>query len=285
MAKIRTWKRWQRWEDEYLLAHYSTTSYKDIATTLGRSCAAIMARTAMLGVRKKRAWTKEILGNVRDMLAMGKSYEEIAARYGSAVSAVYSIVKRYRIKTYRPPLRRWTEEEDAIVRQMAEAGLRDKDIAERLSRPQSSVTDRRISLGVFHNRAWTDEEKDYLRKVYPSMRAADIARVLGRTEKTIYVKARSLGLKKSREWFRQVCGKILVSHIRKWTHEEDEYIRAHYPDEPAEDVAKVLGRTVNAVRKRAIDSHIRKSPEYMHTVRMENLRGCQAKAAEGYRCD
>lgn len=61
--------------------------------------------------------------------------------------------------------------------------------------------------------AWKPHEIETLRQFYPSSRTDDLARALGRTVRTVYQKARSLGLSKSAEYLsspdaRRLDGKV-----------------------------------------------------------------------------
>lgn len=50
-------------------------------------------------------------------------------------------------------------------------------------------------------RAWTPEEVNVLRELYPNVTAVDVADRLGRTVEQVYTKAHLLGLKKSEDFF------------------------------------------------------------------------------------
>ena len=59
-------------------------------------------------------------------------------------------------------------------------------------------------------RFWTDAERDYLRRHYADTPTPEIARALGRSEKTVYTTARDLGLRKAPHYMRQQHG----THVR-----------------------------------------------------------------------
>lgn len=49
-------------------------------------------------------------------------------------------------------------------------------------------------------RTWQDFEVQALEQLFPHFSAAEIAKVIGTTERAVHLKARALGLKKSSEW-------------------------------------------------------------------------------------
>ncbi len=60
---------------------------------------------------------------------------------------------------------------------------------------------------------------------------------------------------------------------RRWTSEEDEYLRQNYPCRPTAELAAALGRTSQAVYGRAVDKfRLRKSPAFMAALKAETGR-------------
>lgn len=57
---------------------------------------------------------------------------------------------------------------------------------------------------------------------------------------------------------------------RRWTSDEDEYLRQNYPCRPTAELAVALGRTTRAVYDRAVDKfQLRKSPAFMAALKAE----------------
>lgn len=50
---------------------------------------------------------------------------------------------------------------------------------------------------------------------------------------------------------------------RRWTSQEREYLRAHYPDTPNAELARALSRTVASITQAAIKVKLRKSASFM----------------------
>lgn len=144
--------------------------------------------------------------------------------------------------------RTWTEQERAYI--AAHYGeMPAKVLATRLGRTVAAVHGYTTRYGLSYQR-WTDDEQQYLREHY---REGDtITSIhLGRTVSAIRWKRTRLGL----SFFHAVR--------RTWTQSDDDYIRTHYPDEPAADIARALGRTKAAVARRAGRLSVRKSSAYM----------------------
>ena len=60
-----------------------------------------------------------------------------------------------------------------------------------------------------------------------------------------------------------------MTHPRQWTPADKEWLRQHYPDTPTDECAAYLGRTTIAARRCAEKMRLRKSPQFMATVRYD----------------
>lgn len=103
--------------------------------------------------------------------------------------------KNYRSHSY------WTDADTEFLKSNYHK-LRNKEIAEHLKRPLSSITTHAFQLGLtglrgFGYRAWTDEKIAKLKELYPTTKNKDIADFFGCCKATITVKARELGLSDS----------------------------------------------------------------------------------------
>ncbi len=120
-------------------------------------------------------------------------------------------------------------------------------------------------------RVWTEEEIAYLKIAYPTVYTKDIAKKLNRSVCAVQLKANKIGLKKETGW----------SHGRpakRWTQDEDEFLKRHYEKDPHKEIAKKLGRTVKAVRRRVgmlgikkVDIHSRGFVRRVWTAEEEDL--------------
>jgi hypothetical protein len=87
--------------------------------------------------------------------------------------------------------RPWTAAEDAALREPLEA----KELAVRLGRSEGGVHHRRARLGIVRRRRWTRADIGQLRDLWgEGMSLRRIARHLGRTSATVYIKAQAIGL-------------------------------------------------------------------------------------------
>jgi hypothetical protein len=95
-------------------------------------------------------WTPERVEQARALALTGLSYGKIAARMGVTKNAMSGVSKRYGFPSRASVIgRMWTEYEDGVVRDGAELGLTDGEIAQKLgTRDRKSVTARRWHLGL-----------------------------------------------------------------------------------------------------------------------------------------
>lgn len=70
---------------------------------------------------------------------------------------------------------------------------------------------------------------------------------------------------------------------QKWSNEDVEYLREHYPFERAEDVGKVLGRSTTAVMYKAHENGIYKDPQALSRIRSISNSGANSGNYNGYR--
>lgn len=135
----------------------------------------------------------------------------------------------------------WSPEERQFLEENRET-MGDREIADRLGRTKSGVRHMRNRLGlgppkrVLTEGSWT-REMDVTVRRNPSMRAEELARLLGRTAVAVIHRRRYLGLTKTR------------SEI-SWKPHEDYVLRSN-PDKPPKWLAERLkDRTVTAIRSR-----------------------------------
>ena len=133
------------------------------------------------------------------------------------------------------------------------------ELAARLGRSEWAISGKARSLGLTRRhgygrrrqagqaRPWSSAEINLLRKLYPTMANEDIAEEIGRSRDAVAMKARQLKLHKM--WF--------------WTPQEDQYLRECYQQQSCSQMAHALGRTVLAVKARAVTLGLRaKVPDW-----------------------
>lgn len=86
--------------------------------------------------------------------------------------------------------------------------------------------------------AWTETEDATLIALYGSMPAREIGAKLGRSENSVWLRARQLGFEKRRP-------------VAKWTDVELAELKRCYAIEPISEIATRLGRTPSAVQQQA----------------------------------
>jgi hypothetical protein len=233
--------RWTSGEDARLRRDYRTgVPVAEIAARLGRSPDAVVARRALLAIPPRRVphdWSPledRLVRAAADLPArvlaerMSRSVEQIRAR-------------RRRLGIGRAAARRYTGADDAVMRRAWQAGHPVDEIARRLGRSGDAVRLRLGALGLRRpppRRRWTTHEDSVVRDGYSGgLTCACIADDLpGRTSGAVAARARKLGL---------------VTYGRSWTAAEDERLRRLCLLRPLPEVARLLGRTPEAVHRRA----------------------------------
>lgn len=124
---------WTKKEDGELRLLWKTMSAKEIGLLLGRSQAAVANRARRLqldsGLRcgtNDRAWTVDEDRAYVRMYEAGMSPREMAARLNRTVTAIHC----HRDEIGLPPIKpRVTDEEIAVIRRCAQAGMTDAETA------------------------------------------------------------------------------------------------------------------------------------------------------------
>lgn len=86
---------------------------------------------------------------------------------------------------------------------------------------------------------WSDADIEFLYANYSKMKIKDIADALGKSYRTITLKANKLGLSRNIH--------------QEWTEEQINYLKLNYNVLPKEDLEKHLNRSWSAIAKRAFD--------------------------------
>jgi hypothetical protein len=141
----------------------------------------------------------------------------------------------------RPPTRRYTPDDDRAIRASWAAGESLEAVARRLGRSPGSLLLRARTLGLHRpppRRRWTAAEDAVLRDGYADGLTCDeIARTsLERSPGAVAARAHRLGL---------------ASYARNWSAEDDQRLSRMLSLRTVDDAAQVLGRTPEAIRRRA----------------------------------
>lgn len=97
-------------------------------------------------------------------------------------------------------------------------------------------------------RRWTEEEIEFLKENYEKEKPEKIAEELSRSLSSVYCKAQSLNLSSKR------CG-----YGRKWTSEEEKYLKENYSELPPQKIADELDRSLNSVYGKAKNLDLKSS--------------------------
>jgi hypothetical protein len=201
-----------------------------------------VARRKSLGIRPRRAqsWSPTDDALLRAATAAGLPAPVIAKRLGRSPDRIR--VRRRALLGPRKAPRPYRPDEDAQVRECVERSGDLALLADGLGRSPDAVRLHAQHLGLHHpvpRRRWAEWEDAVLRDGYTSaLPYAEIARQLPhRTATSLAARARRLAL---------------ISYARRWNSLEDQrlvQLTAH--GRPLEDVAQRLGRTPEAIRRRA----------------------------------
>ena len=149
----------------------------------------------------------------------------------------------------------WTLKEDAELRRLYPV-LPANEIAEIIGRPLKAVCFRAGLLGIkpgapSANLRWTNEEDNQLAELYYSTPVKVIAEIMGRSRKAVTLHARKLGIQSS------------LPVTRLWKTGEDDTLARLYPNPstPIDEIARILGRTEDAIIRRAQQKGIRRVKE------------------------
>jgi hypothetical protein len=236
--------RWNPAEDQLLRRLYAGQApIKQIAGQLGRSPDAVVARRQALGIASRHRtppWSDQEKQLLRAAMSVGLPAPVLAQRLGRSTQQVRA--RRRTLAPPQPPGRPYLAHEDEAIRTCAASRDNLVALALKLGRSPDAVRLRAQHLGVHRprpRRRWTDWEDAILRDGYTSaLGCAEIARQLPhRTPDSVAGRARKLGL---------------ATYARRWSNQDDRrlaYLTAR--GLTLEDVAQRLGRTPEAIRRRA----------------------------------
>jgi hypothetical protein len=242
--------RWSPFEDRLLRRLYAEQApINDIAGRVGRSADAVVARRAALGIaarRRSRPWsiTEEAL--LHAAIAAGVPTSAVAARLGRSTDQIRAH-SRPLVGVRSPPRPYWPHEDEAI-RTCLQSGGQLAALAGRLGRSAEALRLHAQQLGLYNpppRRRWADWEDAVIRDGYTSaLPCADIASQLPhRSASAVAARARRLGV---------------VTYARRWTTDNDHRLtRLAALGTPLEQLALQLGRTPEAIRRRAARLGIR----------------------------
>jgi len=98
---------------------------------------------------------------------------------------------------------------------------------------------------------WTEQELETLRKLYPLMTNAEIAKKLGRPKASVDKKGFDNGLKKDPEHRRKVAISNNKKRRNSWTKEEESTLKKMYQKHTYRELADILNRNPQSIQSKA----------------------------------
>lgn len=235
--------RWTSAEDAQLRRRYAHgVPVAELARELGRSADAVVARRELLEIaprRVPRPWSALEDRLLRSAVKARLPATALVEQLDRSVAQIRA--RRRRLGLLVPAVRRYTPAEDDLLRAAWTAGAGVDELARRLGRSPDSVRVHAEALDVHRparRRRWTAAEDASLRDGYAEgWTCRHIARILpGRTAAAVAARARKLGL---------------TTYARRWSRADDERLRRLQGRRSPAEIARALGRTPEAIRRRA----------------------------------
>lgn len=258
------------------LQNNPAVSISKLAAWLGRSEAAVKQKRHELGIGKERRWSEADTEFLRKNPRM--PVREVARRLGKRENSIHNKRKALGIRSHE-----WTEEEEKTVR-MWHNRLSAEKIAARLpGRTAMAVATRAREMGLHSNVFWKDSDVEFL-KANPGMDVAEAARILNKTEHSVYHKRRSLGMTRKlarKKWtdddkallaelmgsgttakaiaarmgrtkasvqnMQKIMGLMVPRSEKALKPDEEKFLREN-PDMPAVEIVKHIDRSPQSVR-------------------------------------
>ncbi len=160
-------KPWTMSEIDFLKQNHISMTYKEIGKYLNRSEKAVNNALCRLKIKKGKRYTKEEKEKIIFLVENGMSYREIAYKLKTTTGAINSQINSMRKKG--------------------------------------------ITINKKNNKnlwkRWSEEEYEILKKLYPDTSTQDIAKLLGRSEQSVFKRAKNMELKKSEEYMKNLISK------------------------------------------------------------------------------
>lgn len=185
-------------EDALLKEHYGKPDGKKVLAALlpNRTEVQIRSRASYIGLSSRmEVQTPEFIQDVKRLYNEPGGMEQILALHpGANKWNVKYAAKKLGITNSKGPVRKWTPEEDDVIR--GNQGMADAELARLLQgRTLQAVGNRRYKLGLYQDRGkWTPEEDAVIRE-NQGMTDKELARLLqGRAPRAVNSRRYKLGL-------------------------------------------------------------------------------------------
>jgi len=191
---------------------------------------------------------------------------------------------------------RWTATDDAHLKKVYLTGSKSEIMsalgkewfpirrrARRLGlvRPEVLINEDKKKRGTRKD-AWTAEEEERLRKVYPNGTKTEILSAMNRPWKGIWSRAYRLGLHRDKSIVRQEVKENMAQRPKpkdSWSDEELNTLKSVYPVESKQNILSKISKPWSTIRFRAWKLGLRRSEE---AVKADNVLGTSAACMKKY---
>lgn len=226
-------RRWTKREEDYVRRQYRTAGAAAIASALGRTVAAVNDRAKYLGVRSGRArpWTTAELRYLEKNYPR-RSADQIARTLGRTLQSVRGQIHLKGLGS--EPSERWSQKEIAFI-QKEYGRMSIAEIAQKLGRSAVAVQLKGGKLGLQRKvRQPTGKEIAWIVANLGRVSMDDMSRRLDVSISAVQKIA------KEHEYAPK-------AHLRRWTGEEDEFIRKNYASMTSKEIGAAIDRSVDMV--------------------------------------
>lgn len=222
-------KNWTIEEDEYIKNNFGKITLTEMANHLGCAISTVQRRAEYLGcpVERKtyKRWTE---AEIELLKIMAPKYlnKTIANKLGRSIEEVNKKARILGIKLIfkRPVWKKWKIK--FLCQNINQMSL--AQIEKELDVGYSEIMDKLSELGIeYKSNRWTKEEEQLLISLAPTCYIREIAKVLNRTEGSVITKAHKMGIE-------------YITLKRKFTEEEQNYIKSNWGKIPVTDMARAL---------------------------------------------
>lgn len=279
---------WREWELTYLTENCEKITLAEMAKELRRTERAVANKIRRMGLKytPQKQWTQKEIDYLK--LNYGKmSKKLICENINRSIKAVNNKVRELGISIVI-----WNEEEVKYLMENYDK-LPISEIANYLQKSTNTIVRKAKKMGISFSKSWKTEEIEYLMVNYGKISTAMMAKHLNRSAAAIGIKARSLGLfAESKKWSetelnyliehygkktsREIgihlgrtrdavikkAGEVGLKYMKRkpWSKEEEQYLLELSDVCCIDEIAKILNRTPNSIRKKleklAVDSKV-----------------------------
>ncbi|HVZ40296.1 MAG TPA: hypothetical protein VHI13_13535 [Candidatus Kapabacteria bacterium] len=214
-----------------------------LARSFGRDVENMLAKARTLGLRAgPERWSPVELAYLRSVYGT-MPVKEIAERLKRPRGSILILAQQHGLARKRTRMTKAIER--TIMKQIGRVPLTEIAATVRIGKERILQIARANGYRPeprWRPDCWTPAEDAFLRKHYPTMRAMDIAKHLGRSAQSIQYRTRKLGIPATAAY---------TAREVHWTAHDESMVRKLYGRIPMNELSKRLGRTEKAIQGRA----------------------------------